>query len=63
MKIKQQKREDAIKRNELWNKLTPQQKIQQLDQKFGIGIGAKKQRTKLQKQIEEQKEEKKQTKK
>lgn len=47
------RRKQAERRQEAHDKLTPQQKIQKLDDKFGAGQGAKKERARLTKQIEE----------
>ena len=52
MKTKEVKREESKKRQEEYDKLTLQQKIEKLDKKFGVGQGAKRQRERLQKQIE-----------
>ena len=51
MKNKQMKQEDAKIRNESHSTLSPQQKLAKLDEKFGKGVGAKKERTKLNKLI------------
>jgi hypothetical protein len=41
------KQEEAIERQAAYDALTTAQKVARLDQKLGIGIGAKKQRAKL----------------
>ena len=51
MKTTGQKIEEAKKRQEEYDKLTPQEKIAKLDERFGKGVGATKQRAKLMKQI------------
>ena len=60
MKLRQDRKEkrkrEAKERQEAYNKLSPQQKIASLDNKLGKGIGATKQRAKLQKEIETAKE-------
>ena len=64
MNTKQTKQTEAIVRNEAWAKLTPEQQLASLDERLGKGIGAKKQRAKIQykidnPQIEVQREKKK----
>lgn len=54
MKTKELKKQEAIDRQELRNKLTPIQQLEKLDKMFGKGKGAKKERIKLQKIIETQ---------
>ena len=46
------KQQEAIERNEAWAKLTPEQQIADLDKRLGKGIGAKKQRTRIQYKID-----------
>ena len=58
------KQQEAIIRNEAWAKLTYEQQLADLDRRLGKGIGAKKQRAKIQykidnPQIEVQREKKK----
>lgn len=45
------KREEASERLEQYEKLSASEKIAKLDQKFGIGKGAKKQREKLSRMV------------
>ena len=64
MNTKQIKETEAIVRNEAWAKLTPEQQLASLDERLGKGIGAKKQRARIQykidnPQIEVQREKKK----
>ena len=64
MNTKQIKETEAKVRNEAWAKLTPEQQLADLDRRLGKGIGAKKQRAKIQykidnPQIEVQREKKK----
>ena len=64
MNTKQIKETEAKVRNEAWAKLTPEQQLASLDERLGKGIGAKKQRAKIQykidnPQIEVQREKKK----
>ena len=64
MNTKQIKETEAIVRNEAWAKFTPEQQLASLDERLGKGIGAKKQRAKIQykidnPQIEVQREKKK----
>ena len=64
MNTKQIKETEAIVRNEAWAKLTYEQQLADLDRRLGKGIGAKKQRAKIQykidnPQIEVQREKKK----
>ena len=64
MNTKQIKETEAIIRNEAWAKLTPEQQLASLDERLGKGIGAKKQRARIQykidnPQIEVQREKKK----
>jgi hypothetical protein len=47
-----QMQEEAVSRQETYDKLTATQKIKKLDKKLGKGIGAKKQRAKLNKELE-----------
>lgn len=49
------KREEAQERNERYRRLTPQQKIAALDARLGKGVGAAKQRARLQELLKEQK--------
>ena len=44
---KKEKREEAVERQEAYDKLTPQQKLALLDTKLGTGVGAKRQRERL----------------
>ena len=58
------KQQEAIERNEYWAQLTPEQQLNSLDERLGKGIGAKKQRARIQykidnPQIEVQREKKK----
>jgi len=46
------RRAEAIARQDIYNSLTPQQHLKRLDEKFGVGLGAKKERAKLLKRIE-----------
>ena len=52
MNTKQIKETEAIVRNEAWAKLTPEQQLASLDERLGKGIGAKKQRAKIQHKID-----------
>ena len=51
MKLRHDRKADrqaeAKERQEAYNKLTPKQKLDKLDKKLGEGVGAKKQRAKL----------------
>lgn len=42
------RREEAASRQEAYNKLSAKEKLEKLDEKLGVGVGAKKQRAKLQ---------------
>ena len=42
------KQQEAIERNETWAKLTYEQQLADLDRRLGKGIGAKKQRARIQ---------------
>ena len=58
------KQREAIERNETWAKLTYEPQLEDLDRRLGKGIGAKKQRARIQykidnPQIEVQREKKK----
>ena len=64
MNTKQTKQTEAAVRNEAWAKLTYEQQLADLDRRLGQGIGAKKQRARIQykidnPQIEVQREKKK----
>lgn len=50
--INERKRQEAEQRQLNHNKLTIEQKIAKIDDKFGKGLGGKKERAKLQKQLE-----------
>ena len=57
------KRQEAFDRNKAWAQLTPEQQLEDLDRRLGKGIGAKKQRARIQyrinnPQVEIQKEKK-----
>ena len=52
MNTKQIKETEAKVRNEAWAQLTPEQQIADLDRRLGKGIGAKKQRAKIQYKID-----------
>ena len=49
MKTKQVLKQEAEQRDKEYSKLTIIQKIAKLDSKFGVGVGAKKQRARLHK--------------
>lgn len=51
MKSRTQKRDESKVRNEKTASLTPQQRLEKLDQLLGKGVGAKKERSKLQSKI------------
>ena len=51
MNTKQTKQTEAIVRNEAWAKLTYEQQLADLDKRLGKGIGAKKQRARIQYKI------------
>ena len=52
MNTKQTKQTEAIVRNEAWAKLTYEQQLADLDRRLGKGIGAKKQRARIQYKID-----------
>ena len=52
MNTKQIKETEAIVRNEAWAKLTYEQQLADLDRRLGKGIGAKKQRARIQYKID-----------
>lgn len=52
MKTKQQKQTEAAARDAEWRKLTPRQQLASLDQRLGKGVGAKRQRARLQEMID-----------
>ena len=52
MNTRQIKETEAIVRNEAWAKLTPEQQLADLDRRLGKGIGAKKQRARIQYKID-----------
>lgn len=49
------KREEAIARNEAWAKLSPQAQLESLDNRLGEGVGAERQRAKIQSRIDRKK--------
>ena len=51
MNTKQIKQTEATVRNEAWTKLTYEQQLADLDRRLGKGIGAKKQRARIQHKI------------
>ena len=53
---KETRRKEAQERQEAYDKLSPKEKIAILDKRLGKGLGAKKQRAKLQAQMEANKE-------
>ena len=52
MNTKQIKQTEAVVRNEAWAKLTYEQQLADLDRRLGKGIGAKKQRARIQYKID-----------
>ena len=52
MNTKQIKQTEAVVRNETWAKLTYEQQLADLDKRLGKGIGAKKQRARIQYKID-----------
>ena len=46
------KQQEAIERNERWAQLTPQQQLIELNKRLGEGVGAKKQRARIQYKID-----------
>ena len=48
IKYTKNKNTESIARNEYWAQLTPEQQIADLDKRLGKGIGAKKQRDRIQ---------------
>jgi len=49
MKTKDKKKKEAEERQSKYDSLSPEQKLSKLDQLFGKGMGAKKEREKLKK--------------
>jgi len=58
MKSKSIRKEEAIIRQQEYDKLTIPQKLAKLNEKYGKGLGAKKVRVKLQKKLEKKQEKK-----
>lgn len=52
MKQLNQLQDEAAARKEAYSKLSPQQKLDSLDRRLGAGVGAARERTKLEKQLE-----------
>lgn len=52
MKFKDQRIAEAKERQEEYQKLTPKQKLMKLDLKLGGGVGAKKQRARIEHEIQ-----------
>ena len=46
------KRQEAFDRNKAWAQLTPEQQLSSLDERLGKGIGAKKQRARIQYKVD-----------
>ena len=46
------KQQEAFNRNKIWAQLTPEQQLASLDERLGKGIGAKKQRARIQYKID-----------
>ena len=46
------KRQEAFDRNKAWAQLTPEQQLEDLDRRLGKGIGAKKQRARIQYKVD-----------
>ena len=49
---KEERKREAITRNEAWKQLSLQDQLEDLDRRLGKGIGAKKQRTRIQYKID-----------
>ena len=49
---RQERRKVAVEKNAAYDKLTAAQKLERLDSKLGLGVGATRERALLQKQIE-----------
>ena len=54
-KGKKQRQEEAIERQKKYNRLATSEKIKRLDEKFGVSLGANKQRAKLTKVLNDPK--------
>ena len=50
-KSRSQKRQEATLRDQACNQLSPQERLRLLDEKFGLGVGASKERARLLKKI------------
>ena len=46
------KRQEAFDRNKAWAQLTPEQQLEDLDRRLGKGVGAKKQRARIQYRVD-----------
>ena len=46
------KKQEAFDRNKAWAQLTPEQQLEDLDRRLGKGVGAKKQRARIQYKID-----------
>jgi len=53
MKTMDQKRQEAKERDEAAKNRTPEEQLRRLDEKFGVGVGAKRERDRLQSMIDE----------
>lgn len=53
--VKELKRKEAAERQSYWNSLSTTEKLANLDRRLGKGVGAKKQRKKLEKLLAEEK--------
>ena len=53
LRLKKEKQEEAVERQEAWAALKPEEQRQIIDRRLGKGVGAKKQRARLAKAIAE----------
>ena len=52
--LRSMKQQEAIDRNTAYRTLTPEEKIASLDERWGVGVGAARERARIARQLEEE---------